>query len=426
MSGWDLWQENITRRKAISKVMAGTIGAVVAAAAGGAAYYYLTSLTSRQPKDSLVFGASLPLSGPLKPIADEGMIPLYDIWKNYVNSKGGFYILNLNRSLPIELKIYDDASDTAKVPLLYQKLILEDKVDFVLAPWGTAWQLSAAPVCENNKKVLVTTIEGGDLTKLGDKPYDYVFFAGEWKPFKVSKTLADFLSYHNIKSVNIATAQTDFAIDNTNFLVNELNRRNIEIKYRTEYPLDIKDASPILSAMAGTKAEAILFMSYPADSLVLANAFLRQKMEPKLVFFLLGPSYPFFYKALADKTEGMMVYMATNRRVAGEKFVFWSTKLKEKGVDWDWTDQPSIIAGLEIMEQAITKAADFDNEKVRQVLITNEFDTIMGKIRYERVDGKWWVSTATPRIGQWIKGDLRQVWPLDTKEADPVIPYSPP
>jgi hypothetical protein len=167
-------------------------------------------------------------------------------------------------------------------------------------------------------------------------------------------------------------------------------------------------------------------MSYPADSLVLANAFLRQKMEPKLVFFLLGPSYPFFYKALADKTEGMMVYMATNRRVAGEKFVFWSTKLKEKGVDWDWTDQPSIIAGLEIMEQAITKAADFDNEKVRQVLITNEFDTIMGKIRYERVDGKWWVSTATPRIGQWIKGDLRQVWPLDTKEADPVIPYSPP
>jgi branched-chain amino acid transport system substrate-binding protein len=424
MSGWVLGQENITRRKAISKIIAGTIGIIVAAAAGGAVYYYLNSLTIRQPKNSLVFGASLPLSGPLKPVADEGIIPLYEIWRNNVNNKGGFYIAEFNKNLPIELRTYDDAGDTAKVSLLYQKLITEDKVDFVLPPWGTAWQLSAAPVCEENKKVLITTIEGGDLKKLGDKPYDYVFFSGETKPFKIAPSLADFLAYHNIKSVAITTVQTDLGIDLTKYLINELNGKNIEIRYRTEYPPDIKDASSILAAIAAKEAEAILFISYPADSLVLANALLRQKIEPKIVYFFLGPNYPFFYKTLAEKTEGMMVWMSTNKSIAGEKFALWSSKLKEKGVDWDWADQPTIIAGLEIMEQAITKAADFDNEKIRQVLITNEFSTILGKIRYERVDGKWWVSTARPRIGQWIKGELRQVWPLDTKEADPVMPYS--
>jgi hypothetical protein len=78
------------------------------------------------------------------------------------------------------------------------------------------------------------------------------------------------------------------------------------------------------------------------------------------------------------------------------------------------------------MEQAITRASSLDHKKVQQVLATSEFDTILGKIRYERMDGKWWVSTAIPRIGQWIKGELKQVWPLDAKEADPVIPYSVP
>ena len=421
---WLPKQEKISRRKAISKVAYGAIGAVAAAAVGGLSYYYLSNLPT--PKNSLVFGASLPLSGPLKPVADQGIIPLYEIWRDNINKKGGFYINRFNRNLPVELRIYDDVGDTARVSLLYQKLIIEDKVDFVLPPYGTAWQLSAAPICENNKKVLVTTLEAGDLRKLGDKPYEYTFFSGEWKPFKNAKLLAEFLSHHNIKSVAIATVQTDAGIDTTKFLVDELNRRRIEILYRTEYPGDIKDASSILAAIAGTRAEAILFLSYPADSLVLANALLRQRLEPKLVYFLLGPNYPFFYQALADKTEGMMTYMTSNRTVAGDKFVFWSQKLKEKGVDWDWADQPSIIAGLEIMEQAITKAADFDNEKIRQVLITNEFDTIMGKIRFERLDGKWWVGTGVPRIGQWIKGELKQIWPLDTKEADAIIPYSIP
>jgi len=413
----------INRRKAISKLAVGVIGAAAAVAVGGTIYY---NLTTTRPKDSIVFGSSLSLSGPLKPIVEESYLPLYNIWKDMVNSKGGFYISELNKSLPIELRIYDDGSDTAKVSLLYQKLILEDKVDFLLPPWGTAWEFAAAVECEKNKRVLVMGIEGGDPTKL-ITPYDYVFFTSPWRPPRVAKMLADFMSNYNINSAAITTAQTDFTVDQTKFLVEELNRRKIEIRYRTEYPLDIKDATSILSAIADTKAEAILFMCYPADSVVLANALLRRSdIKPKIVYFLLGPSYQFFVNTFRDKLEGMMVGMSTNKRLAGEKIALWSSKLKEKGVDWDWIDQPIGIAGLEIMEQAITRASSLDHKKVQQVLATSEFDTIMGKIRYERMDGKWWVSTATPRIGQWIKGELKQVWPLDAKEADPVIPYSVP
>jgi branched-chain amino acid transport system substrate-binding protein len=65
--------------------------------------------------------------------------------------------------------IYDDAGDTSKVPILYEKLIIEDKVDFVLPPWGTAWHVAAIPITEKYGKIMITNSEGADIGKLGTR-----------------------------------------------------------------------------------------------------------------------------------------------------------------------------------------------------------------------------------------------------------------
>src|ERR1700755_515678 len=54
-----------------------------------------------------------------------------EIWRDDVNAKGGL----LGR--PVELLIYDDQSNPANVPGIYQKLISVDKVDLLMGPYGT-------------------------------------------------------------------------------------------------------------------------------------------------------------------------------------------------------------------------------------------------------------------------------------------------
>src|SRR5437588_9711252 len=56
----------------------------------------------------------------------------YLLCQKHVNETGGV----LGRQ--IEFVIYDDESDERKAAALYEKLIVEDKVDAVLGPYGSA------------------------------------------------------------------------------------------------------------------------------------------------------------------------------------------------------------------------------------------------------------------------------------------------
>src|SRR5256885_1517382 len=55
----------------------------------------------------------------------------YLLCQKHINEKGGI----LGRK--IEFLIYDDKSDTKTAPNLYEKLIVEDKVDAVMGPYGS-------------------------------------------------------------------------------------------------------------------------------------------------------------------------------------------------------------------------------------------------------------------------------------------------
>src|SRR5215204_1196034 len=73
----------------------------------------------------------------------------YLFCQKHVNEKGGV----LGRQ--IELVIYDDASNGQIAAGLYEKLIMEDKVDAVLGPYGSAITEAVADVNEKHRKVMI-------------------------------------------------------------------------------------------------------------------------------------------------------------------------------------------------------------------------------------------------------------------------------
>ena len=80
--------------------------------------------------------------------AAPSQITAYELWANQVNAAGGLDVAGERR--PVELVWFDDESDPAKSAQIYEKLISDEKVDLLLAPWGTPHHLNVAGVVERH------------------------------------------------------------------------------------------------------------------------------------------------------------------------------------------------------------------------------------------------------------------------------------
>ncbi|MGH7094102.1 MAG: ABC transporter substrate-binding protein, partial [Stellaceae bacterium] len=68
-------------------------------------------------------GFSMELTGPLAVVDKSGLLA-FQIWAEDINKKGGL----LGRT--VKFVYYDDQSNPANVPAIYEKLISIDKVDY--------------------------------------------------------------------------------------------------------------------------------------------------------------------------------------------------------------------------------------------------------------------------------------------------------
>src|ERR1700675_3378554 len=75
-------------------------------------------------------GMSMPQTGPLGAGGKAALLAL-NMWVEDVNARGGL----LGRK--VELIAYDDQTNPALTPAIYTKLLDIDKVDLLIAPYGT-------------------------------------------------------------------------------------------------------------------------------------------------------------------------------------------------------------------------------------------------------------------------------------------------
>ena len=90
-------------------------------------------------------GAPLALTGGL---ADEGKKQkiAYDMWLKRVNDAGGIHVGD--KKMKVELISYDYQSDEKRAQQMAERLITQDKVDFMTAPFGSGHTKVVAGVAE--------------------------------------------------------------------------------------------------------------------------------------------------------------------------------------------------------------------------------------------------------------------------------------
>ena len=332
-------------------------------------------------------------------------VKTYEFWRDQVNEAGGLNVGGEKRM--IEFVWYDDESNPAKSAQIYERLITSDKVELLLAPWGTPMHLAVAGVVEKHKFPVIGNSAAS--MALNEANLNYMWFVTPHIPDRMAGELAAFAKEAGVTSAAVITNALPYTQEARQFLLPALDEVGIDVVVEEQYPPDIRDMTAMLTAVKESGADGVLGLTYPDDSfLYMAQAKELELLDIPFQLLLIGPSIPAFKQANGEAVEGLvtMGHWAPEGNTNAGSAEFYAAYTEQFGEEPDYLDSAESVSSLQIFE-AVVAAAGLDREKFREEMVNGEFDTIVGKIRF---DGS--VNATTKSGFIQFQGDtVRTVWP---------------
>ncbi len=378
-----------------------------------------------QAKDTIVLGAAISLTGKT---AKEGEYTLngYQMAIEEINKAGGVKVGG--KTYKLELKYYDDESNPDTSAKLVEKLITEDKVDFLLGPYGSGPTYSTSAIAEKYKVPMVEA--NGASEKIFSRGFKYTF--GVLSPAgHYLRGILDLVTEldPNVKTVAIVMENGAFAISVAEGAKKHAESKGLQVVYFEKYPKGTQDVSPLLTAIKGLNPDIILGAGHLQDTILIMKQLKDLGISPKAVGFSVGPASPEFRKALGD--DANFVFGAAQ----------WTPSLKYQADDVFGTPQKfaemyqakhgyvppyqaaESAAAIIVYKAAIEKAGSLDREKVRDALSDLNIMTFYGPVKFNEQG----MNLAKPMAVEQLfpDGGKYTVYPLDVAEKEPLYPFVP-
>ena len=342
--------------------------------------------------------------------AAPSQITAYELWANQVNAAGGLDVAGERR--PVELVWFDDESDPAKSAQIYEKLISDEKVDLLLAPWGTPHHLNVAGVVERHGFPMVGNTAASVAVR--EVQPGNIWFSTSAIPDRIGPELAALAKQSGVKSVAIIANVLPFAQENLQFLVPALEAEGIEIVLNESYPPDISDMTGLLSQIKSAGVDGIIALSYPADSFLYMGQAREVGIDVSFEFLLVGPTISAFSQAFGDFADGIVTigHWSPHQSKWSRAKPFFDAYVAAYEMNPDYLDTALAYMSCEILEQAVATAG-LDRAKLRTAIASSTFDTINGEVSFEGVE-----NAVTPTAFLQLQGgDMHLIWPKDIATA---------
>ena len=232
-----------------------------------AAALLAAATTAAEAQDPIKIGYAISKTGPFAPAA-QTQLETYQMWADQVAAAGGLDVAGTKR--PVKFVVYDDQSDFSKEPAIYEKLITDDKVDLLLAPWGTPSHFAIVGILEKYQFPLVGN-SAGSVTVRDIKPGN-IWFPTSELAYQFVEALVKSMQAEKIKTVAISTLQLPFSLEVKKYLIPALQSTSIKIVVNDEYAPDVKDLSATLAKIKQAAPDAVLSLSYPPDGVLYMRA----------------------------------------------------------------------------------------------------------------------------------------------------------
>jgi branched-chain amino acid transport system substrate-binding protein len=394
---------------------------IVLAGISLAAHLGLVSVVLAQEKTEIVIGASIPLTGG---VAAHGrdLKWAYELAASTFNADGGIFVKDYGKKLKVKLVTADNGSNPMKAASTVEKLINVDKVDMLLGGAEPTCVLAACQVAERYKKFYHTAF-GFPAPAWLEKKFKWstdFFFAMEQGcavPFEVLNSID---KEKRPKRLALIMEDSFTGKGLASVLREAGKKRGYEPVLELALPIGASDYTAQITKMKEAGVDGILVYASVQDLETFVRQLKKNNLNVPYIHTWKGGWSGMFWKNLGKDAQ----YIITND-------VFWSMDYPFKGAKelgekyYQTFNEYSITVGLpyalaQILFQAIEKAGSLDGEKVRNAVLSNTFDTVMGPVKYDQTG----LAIFSTNAAQWWDG--RQMLLYPSKYATWGLKLAPP
>jgi branched-chain amino acid transport system substrate-binding protein len=376
-------------------------------------------------------GMSMPQTGSLGAGGKAALLAL-NMWVEDVNAKGGL----LGRK--VELIAYDDQTNPALTPAIYTKLLDVDKVDLLIAPYGT---VPTAPIMPLVKQRGLLLMGNFSFQVNHTVKHDMWFNNAPWGD--ATSWTEGFLEVGQkagAKSIAFIAADQEFAQNLAKGAKAVAKKTGLKTVYEQNYPPSTVDFSSMIRAIRNAKPDMVFICSYPNDSVALVRAINEIGVGSSVKLIgggMVGLQFTPIMENMGSQLNGIVNYTsyAPGMKYPGidDFFKRYHQKAAEAKVDpLGFYLPPFNYAIGQILEQAISATKSLDSKTLAKYLHSHEFKTIVGPISWGP-DGE----RAKPSVPMVQFRDLKDkdvnqflqtgkqviVYPPQFKQGEAIVPF---
>ncbi len=374
-------------------------------------------VVSSAAQDVIKFGCAISFTG-AQSRTGKLYVDSYNLAVKEINQKGGIKVGD--KSYKVEIVYFDDKSDGTESSKLTEKLIAEDKVNFILGPYTSEFTITNSIVAQRYK---IPMVEGGGASgKIFEKNNKYVFgllpSAGDY-----FKSTLEYLNTVNPKPKNIAILYADDKFDVS--VGTGANKSAKDMGFNVvlfeKYKEGQSDFTSAITKAKSSNAEIVLVAGHTEESLNFVQQAKELNFTPKMISLTVGPSEADFRKALGKDANFIFGVASWSTQMNFKGYLMKDTQefiekfKKEFNYDPDYHNAAG-FAVLSVFKNAIEKTGSLDPQKVRDEIAKTDLDTIYGKIAFHptgQIKG-------TSVVLEILDGQVSQVYP--GKYKNPVYP----
>ena len=358
------------------------------------------------------------------------------IWEEDVNAEGGL----LGR--PVKLVYYDDQTNPATVPGIYNKLLGVDKVDLIVGGYGTNSLASAMPLIMEKNKVFIGLLGLAVNSAFNYPNYFSINPAGPDPKPAFTRGFFDTAMAQSPKpqTVAIVAADAEFARNAAEGARENARAAGLNIVYDHTYPPSTTDFASIVRTIQAANPDLVVICSYPLDSVGMVRAVNEVGLKPKMIGgamvglqaaamkMLLGPLINGFVNFEFWLPVPQLAFAGTS-----ELMKKYQARAADEHVDaLGYYTAPWGYAQLQVLQQAVEATKGFDDNKLADYIRSTTFKTVVGDIWFG-AKGEWGQSRMLQVQFRNIRGnDLAQfrdmstevvVSPAEYATSQPIYPY---
>jgi branched-chain amino acid transport system substrate-binding protein len=397
-----------TRREFLKKA-----GKTAAALGAVSVFPSLASRALAAKRDYILIGHPNPSTGPLagfgeaSPWADNRAV-------DAINAKGGIFIKEYGKKVPVKIKVVDTESNPTKAGESAAKLMLQDKVDLMVVMHTPDTVNPVTAMCERYKMPCIS-LDAPVEAWLTGGPYTWSHHAF-WTVDTITDLFMAMWDMNASKTTKVVGGFWPNDPDGTSWsevFKKKLPAHGYKVIDPGRFPYFTKDFSSFISLFKREKVEIITGTLIAPDWATAWRQCHQQGFVPKIATIGKACLFPTDVDALGGNLPmGLTseVWWSPNHpfksSLTGESAKqlcdAWTKETQKQ-----WTQPIGFkYAGYEIAYDALTRAQTLDKDKLRMAIAATDLDTMVGHIKYN--DKNY---AETPLVGgQWVKG---QKWPWD-------------